>query len=126
MDLEWVVAGAWRGRGEPYETRRISLEKSEGTGKNSGLASLVMKGCKQETILQFATAEPGKWYAARVKVRGQVSPGNMTYLVLNFQDAARRTGLGVVDQVLSGMGPADGGRSEERGPTGVELLGWSR
>lgn len=127
MDLEWVVAGAWRGHGEPYETRRISLEKSEGTGKNSGLASLVMKGCKQETILQFATAEPGKWYAARVKVRGQVSPGNMTYLVLNFQDAARRTlGLGVVDRLPVGeWGLQTEGRGA-RAEAGVELVVWAQ
>ncbi len=115
-DLEWVSAGAWRGHGEPYETRRISLEKSAGAGMKPGAASLSMRGCKQETLSQFATAEPGGWYAARVMVRGRVSPGNMTYLMLNFQDASRRTlGLGVVDRLPVGDYP-----------DGVELVVWAQ
>ena len=94
MDLEWVTQGAWRGHGEPYETRRVIL----GPGN-----SLTMRGCKQETFSQFAAAEPGRWYVARVKVRAKVSPGNMTFLILNFQDAGGRTlGLGVIDRLPAG------------------------
>jgi hypothetical protein len=146
-DFDWVVAGPWRGHGEPYETRRVEIQKPEtrnpepensetNTGRrsqDSGLsaapqvsafkspvsdhsASLVMRGCKQETLSQMTVAEPGKHYVARVKVRAQVSPGNMTFLILNFQDEAGRTlGLGVVDRL-----PVGDYRE------GVELVVWTR
>lgn len=127
MDLEWVVAGAWRGHGEPYETRRVSVEPAplpaaaspvfvpkttpSGAAQDAlsvsagGFTGKVMRfaGCKQETFSQIVSAEPGKWYAARVKVRGKVSPGNMTFLIMNFQDEAGRTlGMGVVDRLPVG------------------------
>ena len=154
MDLEWVMGGQWRGHGEPYETRRVSVEKPEtgnlkpeGSGNISGLrsqvsglsadpqvsgfrsqvsASLVMRGCKQETFSQLTTAEPGKWYAARVKVRGKVSPGNMTFLILNFQDeAGRALGLGVVDRLPVGTyGTTDNGQPTTDGE--VELIVWAQ
>lgn len=109
MDLEWVAGGSWRGHGEPYETRRISLELLAGSRE------LTMRGCKQETFSQLMAAEPGQWYAARVKVRGKVSPGNMTFLILNFQDEAGRAGLGVVDRLPVGDYP-----------DGVELVVWAQ
>jgi len=167
FDLEWVEAGAWRGHGEPYETRRVSVEKAAGgklkaesvpllaapnpvsvpavagqrelrqeekpeTGnlrpemsnpnpqvsglssqvsaspsgfrsQVSGFSSLLMRGCKQETFSQVVPGEAGQWYVARVKVRAKVSPGNMTFLILNFQDEAGRTmGMGVVDRLPVG------------------------
>ncbi len=93
MDLEWVQAGSWHGHGEPYETRRVAVVGDV----------IRFVGCKQETLSQFAIAEPGKWYAARVKVKALVSPGNMTFLILNFQDeAGKALGLGTVDRLPVG------------------------
>ncbi|MDI1250033.1 MAG: DUF4838 domain-containing protein [Lacunisphaera sp.] len=172
-DLEWVVAGPWRGHGEPYETRRIRVEKPETvpllaaanpvsvpavagqrdlkpeisetnsdrrtqnsmlsvTPQVSGFssqvsASIVMRGCKQETFSQVTVAEPGKYYVARVKVRAKVSPGNSTFLILNFQDAAGQTmGLGVVDRLPVGewgLRTEDGGQMTDQG---VELVVWAK
>ncbi len=74
-----------------------------------------MRGCKQETFSQLTVAEPGRWYAARVKVHGKVSPGNMTFLILNFQDAAGQGGMGTVDRLPVGDYP-----------DGVELVVWAQ
>lgn len=74
-----------------------------------------MLGCKQETFSQLTLAEPGKWYAARVKVRGKVSPGNMTFLILNFQDGAGQGGMGTVDRLPVGDYP-----------DAVELVVWAQ
>jgi len=145
IDLQWVVAGPWRGHGEPYETRRVEIQKPEtrnlesensspkllpepsglaSSPQVSGLrsqvsgpaASLVMRGCKQETFSQMTVAEPGRHYVARVKVRAKVSPGNMTFLILNFQDeTGRALGLGVVDRLPAGDYPE-----------GVELVVWTQ
>ena len=93
MDLDWVTAGAWRGHGEPYETRRVTLESG----------GIRFTGCKQETFSQLTKAEPGKWYVARVKARAKVSPGNMSFAILAFQDeAGRGIGLGAVDRLPVG------------------------
>jgi len=154
MDLEWVAGGPWRGHGEPYETRRVAIQKAEGVPllaaanpvsvpavagqrdrrpeiDNSGSqpsalspqlsASLVMRGCKQETFSQLLEAEPGRWYAARVKVRGKVSPGNMTFLILNFQDGAGRGGMGTVDRLPVGtFGITDNGQPTTDGPPSLQ------
>ena len=138
MDLEWVVAGAWRGHGEPYETRRIRVEPRAAMRKEQRAKSeepetpaslplplssetvLRFAGCKQETFSQLTVAEPGKWYAARVNVQGRVSPGNMTFLILNFQDeTGRALGLGVVDRLPAG----DWGQRTDQG---VELVVWAQ
>lgn len=105
FDLEWVRAGAWRGHGEPYQTRRVSLgaRAAEGGEGRTAQRVLVMRGCKQETFSQFAPGRAGADYLARVRVRGQVSPGNNTFLILNFQDAQRRSlGMGIVDRLPVG------------------------
>ncbi len=136
MDLEWVTAGPWRGHGEPYETRRVSVEQgaqgeahsAESTQPDTltarplalgGETVLRFAGCKQETFSQLTSAEPGQWYVARVKVRGKVSPGNMTFLILNFQDAAGKAlGFGTVDRLpvgVYGEGRADGGGRRAEG-----------
>ncbi len=110
FDLEWVQGGPWRGHGEPYETRRVSLDAG---GSRS---ELVMRGCKQETFSQLVGADAGQYYLARVKFRGKVSPGNMTFLILNFQDAeGRALGLGAVDRLPVG-----------NYPDGVELVVWAQ
>jgi hypothetical protein len=97
FDLEWVEGGAWRGHGEPYETRTVSMEQGAGSRE------LVMRGCKQETFSQMVAGATDATYLARVKVRAKVSPGNMTFLILNFQDAnGKALGLGVVDRLPVG------------------------
>lgn len=102
FDLEWVRRGPWRGHGEPYQTRRVSLGARAAEG-GEGRTALVMRGCKQETFSQFAPGRAGADYLARVRVRGQVSPGNNTFLILNFQDAQRQSlGVGFVDRLPVG------------------------
>lgn len=113
FDLEWGKRGPWRGHGEPYQTRRVSVVPFDpipagqrAKGEAQGAApriGLEMRGCKQETMSQFARGVPGRRYLARVKVRGKVSPGNMTFLILNFQDGNGRTlGLGTIDRLPVG------------------------
>lgn len=168
MDLEWVTGGPWRGHGEPYETRRVSVEPRAATRQErrakseelsgqaapsakikeqgealtpmplplSGETVLRFAGCKQETFSQLTAAEAGKWYVARVKVRGRVSPGNMTFLILNFQDAKGQTmGQGFVDRLpvgtsgatdnppSPGFGAASGQRTTDNE---VELVVWAQ
>lgn len=184
FDLEWVFSGPWRGHGEPYETRRVEIQKPEsgrsalrgdgeakpkaeeteirkpetgdlkpeganlqkgGTGGSvergakgeersvsEGItdsptalrlppsplraAALVMRGCRQETLSQVVPAVPGRYYAARVKVRAGVSPGNMTYLMLNFRDADQKgIGSGFVDRLPVGDYPEE-----------TELIVWAQ
>ncbi|MBI5766801.1 MAG: DUF4838 domain-containing protein [Verrucomicrobia bacterium] len=83
--FEWAgspAAGAWRGHGDPYETRRITWGSQVGGGR-----ALRFAGCKQETLSQWRDGVvPGATYVASVRVRGQVSPGNSTFLIMTFFD----------------------------------------
>ncbi len=108
-DLEWVSSGEWRGHGEPYRTRRISLEPS------GGGQAIRLSGCKQDTLSQWRSAVPGALYVARAKVRGKVSLGNMTFLILNFGTGSMNSpGIGSVDRLPVGDYP-----------DGVELITWA-
>lgn len=100
FDIWWSGGRPWSGYGEPYETRSVMRSP----GERPGMAhALVMRGCKQETFSQVVPGEPGRTYVARVKFRGHVSPGNMTFLILNFQDAQGKTlSYGIVDRVPVG------------------------
>lgn len=92
--LDWTESPDWRGTGEPFETRRIEL-RAAGT--------IRFTGCKQDMLWQWRTGEPGQRYAAGVRVRARVSPGNATFLILNFADKdARPLGYGVVDRLPTG------------------------
>ncbi len=87
--LNWTLAGQWQGYGEPVELRKVSLVP--GSAQNA----LRWEGCKQETLAQWHAAEPGALYAATAHVRGKVSPGNHTFLMVIFLDSAGRyLGLG--------------------------------
>ncbi|MBI2498054.1 MAG: hypothetical protein HYV75_09170 [Opitutae bacterium] len=95
--LDYVRAGYWRGHGEPYETRRISLVPApEGR-------AIRFSGGKQETLSQWHTAEAGALYAGTARVRARVSPGNMTFLIVTFLDAkGGYIGSGSIDRLPVG------------------------
>lgn len=95
--LDWVKSGYWRGHGEPYETRQISLVTGQA---GSGIR---FAGCKQETLSQWHTAVPDADYVGTVKVRGRVSPGNMTFLIVTMLDEkGQYLGIGSTDRVPVG------------------------
>ncbi|HVT73076.1 MAG TPA: DUF4838 domain-containing protein [Lacunisphaera sp.] len=95
--LDWVKSGYWQGHGEPYETRRITLVP---VGDRN---SIRFEGCKQETLSQWHSAEPGDDYIGTVKVRAKVSPGNMTFLIVTMlDDKGGYLGIGNIDRVPVG------------------------
>ncbi len=92
--LDWTESADWRGSGEPFEMRQIEA-RAAGTIRFSG--------CKQEMLWQWRPGDPLQRYAASVRVRAKVSPGNVTFLILNFADKdARPLGYGVVDRLPVG------------------------
>jgi hypothetical protein len=96
--LDWVKSGYWRGHGEPYETRQITIEKPDGTAN-----AIRFSGCKQETLSQWHAAEPETDYIGTVKVRAKVSPGNMTFLIITFlNEKGEYIGIGSTDRVPVG------------------------
>ncbi len=102
--LDYVQTGYWRGHGEPYETRRITLQP--GIGHNT----IRFAGCKQETLSQWYSAEGGSLYTGTVQVRAKVSPGNMTFLIVSFLDAkGKHIGIGFIDRLPVGdwSGPVE-------------------
>jgi hypothetical protein len=100
--LDWnVPGGPWFGKGEPFETRRISL-----SSQTDGPRSLRFSGVSQEGFAQTVAVVPGALYRATVRVRGHVSPGNMTFLLLAFTDSSGRfTDLGHIDRLPLGSWP---------------------
>ncbi|MDD3180752.1 MAG: DUF4838 domain-containing protein [Opitutaceae bacterium] len=95
--LEYTSAGAWNGRGEPFETRAIELRaRAAGQGIRFG-------GCKQDSLFQWRQAVPGALYAATAQVRARVSPGNRTFLIVSFLDAkGNYMGVGSIDRLPVG------------------------
>jgi hypothetical protein len=83
--FEWAgspVMGAWRGHGDPFETRSVTWGAEGGEGR-----AIRFAGCKQETLGQWrGDVVPGRDYVARVRVRGKVSPGNATFVIMTFFD----------------------------------------
>ena len=95
--LDWVKTGYWRGHGEPFETRQISLAPGPERG------SIRFEGCKQDTLSQWHGAEPEADYLGTVKVRGRVSPGNMTFLIVTLlNDKGEYLGIGSIDRLPVG------------------------
>jgi hypothetical protein len=95
--LEWVKTGQWRGHGDPFETRKISLLP---TWPNR---TVRLEGCLQEALSQWREAKPGMRYVGSVKVRAKVSPGNMTFLIVSLLDeAGNHVGLGSIDRLPVG------------------------
>jgi hypothetical protein len=129
--LDWnEPGGPWVGKGEPFETRKIELaalraeESAAGNATpvpslqsvspgpqlsnlNSQLPrSLRYSGVNQEGLYQTVPAQPGALYRATVRVRGKVSPGNQTFLLLTFADArGRNVDGGHIDRLPLGEWP---------------------
>lgn len=115
--LEWVQSGAWRGHGEPYETRDIMLDvvrmegeeakaREQGQEKENDLRVLRFAGCKQETLSQWRPGKAGAWYVGTAQVRGKISPGNLTFLIISFLDAkGQHIGIGSIDGLPVGDWP---------------------
>ncbi|MEY4938576.1 MAG: hypothetical protein RIQ93_311 [Verrucomicrobiota bacterium] len=118
-DFEWLERGqAWQASGEPAEHRQIqwiSAETKQVAGEQgSGSPSLIstsapsgyllrLSGCRQEFIAQWLPSRPGTLYVAEVKVRAKVSPGNQTFLIVNFLDEKQqRLGHGTIDRLPAG------------------------
>jgi hypothetical protein len=101
-DFEWTPAAQpWRGKGEPVETRHV--EKLAASAE----APVVLRfsGCRQESLGQWVAATPGDLYAAQVKVRAKVSPGNATLLIVSFLDENQQhLGIGRTDRLPAAEG----------------------
>ncbi len=97
--VDWNEAGGpWIGRSEPFETRRLEL-----LPRALGGQTIRFSGGNQEAVGQWLPIEPGALYHASVNVRGSVSPGNMTYLLVMFIDAEGKfTDLGHTDRLPVG------------------------
>lgn len=79
---DWTPGGnAWRGHGEPYETRSVHFL----TGLD-GVRRIRFDGVCAESLGQWVPGEAGKAYLARTRVRAKVSPGNETFLIMTFLD----------------------------------------
>lgn len=101
--LDWnAPRSRWVGRGEPYETRSIALTTLE-----SGHRAVRFAGVRQESLLHAVLkAKPGEFYRAQVRVRGRVSPGNATFLLVNFSDdAGQQPHAGHTDRLPLGDWP---------------------
>lgn len=93
----WSVV-PWLGRGEPVEGRVIRVS-SDAVGR--GVVNYIH--CKSERLQQWIPASPGKTYEASVFARGRVSPGNETFLIVNWMDSQNRyAGNAVEDRLPDG------------------------
>lgn len=128
VDFEWIQRGAWQASGEPAQNRTIRWAdalRPATTGARSlpavspdpggippagetGSRVLHLAGCRQEFLVQWLPATAGALYAARVSVRAKVSPGNQTFLIVNFLDERQRLiGAGRIDRLPVGEGTQD-------------------
>ncbi|MBA4136671.1 MAG: hypothetical protein C0518_05075 [Opitutus sp.] len=120
--LDWTEPNSpWKGKGEPFETRGIEL-----LAATAGSRSLRYAGVNQEGLYQTIAVEPGVLYRATVKVRGKVSPGNMTFLLLTF---ANKTGKNIDDGHIDRLPIGEWNEwtileTIVRAPQGASLLGF--
>lgn len=100
--LDWnEPGGPWVGKSEPFETLRIDLPALPG-----GERSLRYAGANQEGLYQTVRIEPGALHRISVRVRGKVSPGNMTFLFASLADRnGRGLGPGHIDRLPIGDFP---------------------
>lgn len=98
-DLEWVrFKGGWWGHGRPFETRRIAF--TAGAGRDRAIR---FAGCLEDTLERSMPGGPGELHVATAQVRAKVSPGNMTFVILNFIDATGKPlGFGRIDRLPVG------------------------
>ncbi len=95
--LDWATAGPWRGNDLPHEHRAVTLVPDD-IGQ-----SVRLSGCLEEIFSQWVPAEPGALYFASARVKAKVSPGNLTFLVIYFTDAADKIAdLGTIQRLPVG------------------------
>jgi hypothetical protein len=88
----------WLGRGEPVEARLIQVSSDA-----AGLRVVSYRHCKSERLQQWIAASAGRAYEASVKVKSHVSPGNQTYLIMNWMDRQNHyVGRPVADRLPDG------------------------
>jgi hypothetical protein len=95
----WTLPGSlWRGSGEPWETRSVTLVPAP-----DGARSLRFAGCHSEAFSQWAPDAGNGVYVARVHVRAKVSPGNETFLIISQLDVHQQhIGNGHLDRLPPG------------------------
>ena len=90
----------WQGRGEPAEGRSIRVSRHW-----LAPASVEYEHCRADWISQWNPASPGKLYEASVRVRGRISSGNQTFLLINWMDEwGGHLGRAIIDRVLDEKG----------------------
>lgn len=97
--VDWnTPSSPWWGTGEPFRTRRLDVRALP-----DGRRVLRYAGVNQEGFAQTVPAQPGALYRGTVQVRGRVSPGNMTFLLLVCTDSSGRfTDIGHIDRLPLG------------------------
>jgi len=97
--VDWnEPSSPWWGAGEPFRTRRIEVRALP-----DGRRALHFAGVNQEGFAQTVPVQPGALYRGTVQVRGRVSPGNMTFLLLVCTDSSGRfTDVGHIDRLPLG------------------------
>jgi len=122
--LDWnEPGGAWSGKGEPFETRRIDLTNAE---DRNAQRTIRYSGVNQEGLYQTVAVTPGTLYRATVRVRGKISPGNMTYLFVGLADQrGKNLDLGLIDRLPLGDFPEwTTLEMIVRAPPGAALMGF--
>jgi hypothetical protein len=84
LTFTWSTS-PWFGRGEPVKGRAIEVATD-----SAGRGVVTYRNCKLEHLQQWSGAIPGLRYEVSVGVHGRVSPGNQTYLMINWMDAKYR------------------------------------
>lgn len=103
--IDWMRPGRpWRGYGEPWERRSVTLEPGP-----DRVPVLRLSGVRYEQVNQWLPAKGNSLYVARLKVRGKSSPGTEVSLLLSFIDAQQKhIGLGERDRLVASERVSEG------------------